>query len=50
MRHEGNKQGLHGEKKIAQLGQDGYDALLKRAHSIVKRADAILAFVQCSDQ
>jgi hypothetical protein len=41
MRHEGNKQGLYREKKIAQLGQDRYEALFKRAHSIVKRADAI---------
>jgi hypothetical protein len=41
MRQEGNKQGLYREKKIAQLGQNGYDALQKRAYSIVKRADAI---------
>jgi hypothetical protein len=45
MRHEGNKQGLYREKKIAQLGQERYDALQKRAYSIVKRADAIKAFM-----
>jgi hypothetical protein len=28
MRHEGNKQGLYREKKIAQLGRERYDALL----------------------
>lgn len=41
MRHEGNKQGLYREKKIAQLGQERYDALMKRAHSIVERSNAI---------
>jgi len=41
MRHEGNKQGLYREKKIAQLGQERYDALQRRAYSIVKRSDAI---------
>jgi hypothetical protein len=41
MRHEGNKQGLYREKKIAQLGQERYDALFKRAHSIMKRSTAI---------
>ena len=43
MRHEGNKQGLYREKKIAQLGARGYEMLEKRARSIVKRKDAILA-------
>jgi hypothetical protein len=28
------------EMKITQLGQDGYDGLFKRAHSVVKRSDA----------
>jgi hypothetical protein len=41
MRHEGNKQGLYREMKIKQFGQAGYDALFKRAHSIMKRSDAI---------
>jgi len=41
MRHAGNKQGLYREKKIAQLGQAGYDALQKRAYSLVKRSEAI---------
>lgn len=41
MRHEGNKQGLYREKKIAELGQKRYDELFKRAHSIVKRSKAI---------
>jgi hypothetical protein len=45
MRHEGNKQGLYREKKIAQLGQKRYDELFKRAHSIVKRSDAIAALM-----
>ncbi len=45
MRHEGNKQGLYREKKIAQLGQERYDALFKRAHSIAKRSDAIRIFM-----
>lgn len=44
MRHEGNKQGLYREKKIAQLGKAKYDALQRRAYSIVKRADAIREF------
>jgi hypothetical protein len=46
MRHEGNKQGLYREKKIAQLGMDAYMALEKRARSIMKRADAIKACMQ----
>jgi hypothetical protein len=45
MRHEENKQGLYPEKKITQLGQKRYDALFKRAHSIAKRSDAILALM-----
>lgn len=45
MRHEGNKQGLYREKKIAQLGQERYDALQKRAYSVVKRSDAIKGFM-----
>lgn len=32
--------------RFAQLGQERYDALQKRAYSIVKRADAIRAFMQ----
>jgi 5-methylcytosine-specific restriction endonuclease McrA len=43
MRHEGNKQGLYREKKLAQLGKKRYEALEKRAHSIMKRRDAIIA-------
>jgi hypothetical protein len=46
MRHEGNKQGLYREKKIAQLGQARYDALQKRAYSIVKRANAIKTLME----
>ena len=46
MRHEGNKQGLYREMKIKQLGQAGYDALQKRAYSIVKRSSAIQAFME----
>ena len=46
MRHEGNKQGLYREKKILQLEQERYDALQKRAYSIVKRSDAIQAFME----
>lgn len=41
MRHEGSKQGLYREKKIEQLGEDGYMALQRRAMSTVKRSDAI---------
>ena len=41
MRHEGQKQGLYREKKIAQLGQERYDALEKRARGIMKRSAAI---------
>jgi hypothetical protein len=32
-------------KGIAQLGLDRYDALQRRAYSIVKRSDAISAFM-----
>lgn len=42
MRHEGNKQGLYRDKKIEQLGMEGYIALEKRGRSIMKRSDAIL--------
>lgn len=42
MRHEGNKQGLYREKKIAQLGEEDYMKLQKRSYSIMKRSDAIL--------
>lgn len=41
MRHEGSKQGLYRQMKINQLGQAVCDALEKRAHSIVRRSDAI---------
>ncbi len=43
MRHEGSKQGLYREKKINQLGEREYAALEKRARSVMKRRDAILA-------
>jgi hypothetical protein len=46
MRHEGNKQGLYREKKIAQLGLKGYEALEKRGRSIMKRSAAIAACMQ----
>ncbi len=42
MRHEGNKQGLYRDLKIEQLGMKGYQALEKRARSIMKRSDAII--------
>ena len=45
MRHEGNKQGFYRELKIKQLGLRTYNALEKRARSIVKRSDAIRAFM-----
>lgn len=45
MRHEGNKQGLYMEKKIAQLGKDKYLALEKRARSVMKREEAIMQFM-----
>lgn len=45
MRHEGNKQDLYRILKIQQLGQEKYEALEKRAHSIVKRSDAIAALM-----
>jgi hypothetical protein len=44
MRHEGNKQGLYREKKLAQLGESRYKVLEIRARSILKRSDAI---IQC---
>lgn len=45
MRHEGSKQGLYRDLKIKQLGLKAYNALEKRARSIVKRSDAIAAFM-----
>ena len=42
MRHEGNKQGLYRDKKIQQLGEEGYKQLEKRGRSIMKRSDAII--------
>ncbi len=45
MRHEGNKQGLYRDMKIAQLGKEKYESLEKRGRSIMKRSDAILAFM-----
>ncbi len=44
MTHEGSKQGLYRELKIAQLGMEGYKALEKRGRSIMKRDQAI---IQC---
>jgi hypothetical protein len=41
MRHEGSKQGIYRELKIKQLGIGRYEALERRARSIVKRSDAI---------
>ena len=41
MRHEGNKQGLYREKKIAQLGKKKYQELEKRARSCYPRRKAI---------
>lgn len=41
MRHEGSKQGLYRTKKLKQLGKKEYNALEKRAHSVVKRSEAI---------
>lgn len=46
MRHEGSKQGLYRDKKILQLGEDGYRELEKRARSIMKRQDAIIACME----
>jgi hypothetical protein len=45
MRHEGSKQGLYRELKLKQLGKKAYAALERPAHSIVKRSDAIRAFM-----
>lgn len=45
MRHEGNKQGLYAQLKLKQLGELGYMKLATRAMSIVKRSDAIKAFM-----
>lgn len=41
MRHEGNKQGIYADLKLEQLGAQAYDALRRRAYSIVKRSDAL---------
>ena len=46
MRHEGNKQGLYRTLKIKQLGTKRYTALERRAHSTMKRSDAILALME----
>lgn len=46
MRHEGNKQGIYRDKKIAQLGLKGYQALEKRGRSIMKRSAAITACME----
>ena len=43
MRHEGDKHGLYTEKKRAQLGEKEYALLTRRANSIMKRRDAIIA-------
>lgn len=45
MENEGNKQGLYRELKIQQLGQERYDALEKRARSIVPRRNAIIEYM-----
>jgi hypothetical protein len=42
MRHEGNKQGLYRDKKIKQLGMEGYAQLEARGRSVMKRHDAII--------
>lgn len=42
MRHEGNKQGLYRTMKLRLLGKREYEALERRAHSSVKRSDAII--------
>lgn len=44
-RNEGNKQGLYRDLKIAQLGEEGYRGLERRARSTMKRSDAILALM-----
>ncbi len=41
MRHEGNKQGLYRDKKIEQLGLQGYIELEKLGRSVMKRSQAI---------
>lgn len=41
-RNEGNKQGLYREKKLEQLGQEGYAALERKARSTMKRELAII--------
>ena len=43
MRVEGSKQGDYRNMKIEQLGMDGYQALERRARSVMQRRDAILA-------
>ncbi len=42
MRHESNKQGLYREKKIKQLGVNGYQELEKKKNQTMKRKDAII--------
>lgn len=41
MTHEGSKQGLYREMKIAQLGQELYDDMEHRARGFMRRSDAI---------
>jgi hypothetical protein len=41
----GGRQGLYRQKKLEQLGEERYMALQHRAYSIVKRSDAIAAFM-----
>jgi hypothetical protein len=42
MRHEGNKQGLYRDKKLIQLGEEGYKDLEHRARGTMPRRDAII--------
>jgi len=46
MRHEGNKQGLYRELKIAQLGKARYAALEKHARSTMPRRNAIITCME----
>lgn len=50
MRHEGNKQGLYRDIKIAQLGLEKYDKLALKHNSVVKRSDAIAEIQKLLDQ
>lgn len=43
MRHEGNKQGMYRDRKLKQLGKEGYAQLELRGRSIMKRTDAIIS-------